>query len=401
MSTKQLHLSSQLPLSLGSKPSDDSLSITFASDEPGLPVSLTNDTNYGTPGANTLRTAAMLGVGSTAVSNANPIPISDAGSSITVDGTVAATQSGTWNITNVSGTVSLPTGAATQATLSQINTKLPASLGAQPSAESLSIVFASDATGFPVTQDGFWDIRDITGSITLPTGASTAALQSTGNTSLSTIESDTGSIDGKLPTIGQNNAANSVSVVLASNGTLPLPSGAATEATLATISGQLPSTVGQKTMAASLAVVLASNQTAIPVSQSGTWNITNISGTISLPTGAATETSVASTATNTTTSNIAYTAKGKIAGASLTGSYATLLDPSTDLRIVQLFNSCNQTIFVSLDSGSTDTFELEPAESTSIDLTSNRLKFSNAVNISAKHAGVVPTAGSIRCTGIG
>lgn len=35
-------------------------------------------------------------------------------------------------------------------------------------------------------------------------------------------------------------------------------------------------------------VVIASNQVPIPASQSGTWNITNISGTISLPTGAAT-----------------------------------------------------------------------------------------------------------------
>lgn len=47
--------------------------------------------------------------------------IVDGGGSITVDGsvtvsgTVAATQSGTWNITNISGTVSLPTGAATAA----------------------------------------------------------------------------------------------------------------------------------------------------------------------------------------------------------------------------------------------------------------------------------------------
>lgn len=74
------------------------------------------------------------------VANANPIPISDAGGAITVDGTVAvsgtvavtdnsgsltvdnagtfavqAAQSGTWNVTNVSGTVSLPTGAATAA----------------------------------------------------------------------------------------------------------------------------------------------------------------------------------------------------------------------------------------------------------------------------------------------
>lgn len=47
--------------------------------------------------------------------------------------------------------------------------------------------------------------------------------------------------------------------------------------------------LGQGAMAASLPVAIASNQSAIPVSQSGTWNINNISGTISLPTGAATE----------------------------------------------------------------------------------------------------------------
>lgn len=58
----------------------------------------TADTNLGAPGASTVRTAAMLGVGSTAVSNANPVPISDAGGTITVDGTVAATQSGTWTV---------------------------------------------------------------------------------------------------------------------------------------------------------------------------------------------------------------------------------------------------------------------------------------------------------------
>ena len=56
------------------------------------------------------------------------INIADGGNSITVDGTVAATQSGTWNITNVSGTVSLPTGASTEATLSTLNGKIPSSL---------------------------------------------------------------------------------------------------------------------------------------------------------------------------------------------------------------------------------------------------------------------------------
>lgn len=61
--------------------------------------------------------------------------------------------------------------------------------------------------------------------------------------------------------------------------TLPLPTGASTSAlqttgnsTLLTISGQLPTTLGQKAMAASLAVVIASDQTAIPVS--GTVSVT-------------------------------------------------------------------------------------------------------------------------------
>lgn len=88
-------------------------------------------------------------------------------------------------------------------------------------------------------QSGVWNIQDITGSISLPTGASTSALQLTANTSLS-------SIDGKL------------------------------------------NSLGQKTMAGSTPVVLSSDQSAIPVSQSGTWNLNNISGAISLPTGAAT-----------------------------------------------------------------------------------------------------------------
>lgn len=39
--------------------------------------------------------------------------------------------------------------------------------------------------------------------------------------------------------------------------------------------------LGQTTMSASVPVTIASNQTALPVSQSGTWNLNNITGTIS------------------------------------------------------------------------------------------------------------------------
>jgi hypothetical protein len=122
------------------------------------------------------------------------------------------------------------------------------------------------------TQSGNWDIRNITGTVSLPTGAATSALQGTGNTSLA-------SIDGKIVT------CNTGAVVISSSA---LPAGAATESTLSAMSGKLPATLGQKAMAASMSVALSSDQSAIPVSQSGTWNVTNISGTVSLPTGAAT-----------------------------------------------------------------------------------------------------------------
>lgn len=55
------------------------------------------DYNYGAVGAQTLRSACMIGLGSAVVSDANPVPISDAGGAVTVDGTVAATQSGNWS----------------------------------------------------------------------------------------------------------------------------------------------------------------------------------------------------------------------------------------------------------------------------------------------------------------
>lgn len=172
-------------------------------------------------------------------SDQSAIPISG---SVTVSGTVAATQSGTWNITDISGTVSLPTGAATSAlqttgnsSLSSIDGKL-GSLGQKAMAGSAPVVIASDQSAVPVsgsvtvsgtvaaTQSGTWNINNVSGTVSLPTGAATAANQTTANSSLS-------SIDGKLGSLGQ------------------------------------------KTMSGSAPVVIASDQSAIPASQSGTWTV--------------------------------------------------------------------------------------------------------------------------------
>lgn len=155
----------------------------------------------------------------------------------------------------------LPTGAATEATLAALNAKFN-TLGQKTSANSAPVVLASDQSAIPVSQSGVWstgrtwalssgtdsvaavqsgtwNINNISGTISLPTGASTAANQATGNASLA-------SIDSKLNSLGQKTMANSAPVVIASDqspvaisaASLPLPSGAATEATLSAFSAK-------------------------------------------------------------------------------------------------------------------------------------------------------------------
>lgn len=118
-------------------------------------------------------------------------------------------------------------------------------LGQATMANSLPVVIASDQSAIPVSQSGTWNINNVSGTVSLPTGASTAANQATANASLS-------SIDGKL--------------------TSPLT----VQATNLDIRD------------------LTSVSDSVAAVQSGTWNITNISGTVSLPTGAATEATLAS-----------------------------------------------------------------------------------------------------------
>lgn len=170
-------------------------------------------------------------------------------------------------------------------------------LGLKAAAASLPVILASDQT------------------LPLPSGASTSSLQTSGNVSLS-------SIDSKLGTLGQKAAAGSAPVVLASDQTLPLPSGAATSAlqtsgntSLSSIDSKTPA-LGQALAAASVPVVLTSAQLAaltpltstsvtllagsaiagkfgIDQTTPGTTNAVQVTGTVPLPTGAATETTLA------------------------------------------------------------------------------------------------------------
>lgn len=68
----------------------------------------------------------------------------------TTDGTtnlVAAKQNGTWNVTNISGTISLPTGAATSAKQDTLAALFPTSIGQKAASGSLAVALPTDQIG--------------------------------------------------------------------------------------------------------------------------------------------------------------------------------------------------------------------------------------------------------------
>lgn len=281
----------------------------------------------------------------------NPIPISDAGGSITVDGTF-------WQATQPVSAASLPlpTGAATAAKQPALGTAgtastdvitvqgiaggiaQPVTISALPAlASGTNTIGAISNTSFASTQSGTWNVTNITGTVSLPTGAATSANQSTANTSLSNI-------DGKLPTLSNgkipvevgslNVTVSNASLEIANDvgspvpisdaggsitvdGTfwqatqpisadsLPLPSGAATSANQTTANTSLSSIDG-KIPALGQALATASTPVVLPSAMVTDLKSVNITGT--LPAFAATPTVNIGTAPSLTFTNTSFTA---------------------------------------------------------------------------------------------
>lgn len=132
----------------------------------------------------------------------NDVIIADGGNSITVDGTVSAAQAGAWNVTNITGTVSLPTGASTSAKqdtvighvdgIEGLLATIDADTGTLAGAVSGSEIQVDVVAALPAGTNNIGDvdvasiaagnnnIGDVdVASSALPTGASTSANQTT------------------------------------------------------------------------------------------------------------------------------------------------------------------------------------------------------------------------------
>ncbi len=228
------------------------------------------------------------------------------GSSVTqpVSGTIAATQSGAWTVTANAGTGNfIVVGTGTDNTTNSTS-KLPVI----PARANTAAPTWTDGNMVPLSVDTSGALR-ITGTISAPnnsvgTNNATAPTSSTqiggfDGTNLQAariFDLDTGAGTQYIIGVGLRKAASGGSVEFGTSAdpvrtdptgtttqpisavSLPLPTGAATETTLTGVLTTTAfqariNTLGQKTSANSTPVVISSDQSAISVSQSGTWTV--------------------------------------------------------------------------------------------------------------------------------
>ena len=187
-------------------------------------------------------------------------------------GVVAATQSGTWNINNVSGTVSLPTGAATAAKQPTLGT------AGSPSTDVISVQGIVSMTALKV--DGSAATQPISAiTLPLPSGAATAAKQPALGTAGS-ASSDVLTVQGIASMTALKIDGSAVTQPISAS-SLPLPTGAATAAkqpALGTAGSASSDVLTVQGIASMTALKIDGSAVTQPISAS----------TLPLPTGAAT-----------------------------------------------------------------------------------------------------------------
>ena len=248
----------------------------------GLPVRLTDGSDY-------LATlpVSLAAVPSHAVTNAGTFA-------------VQAAQTGTWVV---------DLGATDNAVLDAIAASVAGTLVVGDGGSSLTV----DGTVTANAGSGTFAVS--AASLPLPTGAATAANQAAGNTSLATLA---GAVSGTevqvdvltMPTVTISDGGGAITVdgTVAVTGTFwqaTQPVSVASTLTVTGTGGTFPVTDSGGSL-----TVDNGGTFAVQAAQSGTWNITNVSGTVSLPTGAATAAKQPALGTAGTASSDVLTVQG-------------------------------------------------------------------------------------------
>lgn len=163
-------------------------------------------TKFGTLGQKTMSGSAPVVI----ASDQSTLPVSG---TLSIGGTVAVTQSTSpWVISGtVTANLGTIAGIATETTLSALNAKHNADFGASSggirvasllgnasgaalfgagttTSQVLRVVLPTDQSAIPASQSGTWNITNVSGTVSLPTGAATSANQSTEITALQLID---------------------------------------------------------------------------------------------------------------------------------------------------------------------------------------------------------------------
>jgi len=263
------------------------------------------DTGAGTDTRGVVGLVLAASGGGLLVGATNPMPVSDNAGSLTVDNPILSvvgggTEAAAQRVTLASDSTGVLT--VKQATGSNLH----AVLDSGTLTTITNVVHVDDNAGSltvdaPVGTPVFTRLSDGTAALTTTGGrlsvdASGVAVPVTDNAGSLTIDSP-----GVPTALGQSTMANSMRVVIASDQTaVPASqSGTWNIGTVTTLTGitnvvhvddnaasltidspGVPTALGQSTMANSMRVVLASDQSAVPVSQSGTWNVGTITNVV-------------------------------------------------------------------------------------------------------------------------
>lgn len=174
----------------------------------------TVDTNYGTVGANTLRSAAQIGNATGAAAfNAGTTTAQTLRVVLPTDQTaIPVSQSGTWT---TGRTWSLSSGTDSISSVQSGAWTVSATQGTSPWVTSRNWTLSSGTDSVAAVQSGTWNINNITGTITLPTLAATSTKQSDGSQKTQIVDG-AGTVIGAAQTIS---GTNYLPVVQASSAT--------------------------------------------------------------------------------------------------------------------------------------------------------------------------------------
>lgn len=364
------------------------LRVVLPTDQTPIPVtgtfSLTYDTDYGVVGPNTLRTASQIGsatgaadfgggnstgqtlrsiISSDSTISAENFPLTvDVGMGNTTGSTIRVVQANDSTISaenfptlvdvgpgNSTGST-IRTMPASDATISAENFPTLVDVGSGVSTSStIRVIQSADSTisaeNFPTTVDTGTGVSTASTIRTMP--ASDASLSA---------ENFPTTVDTNYGTVGANTLRSAAQI---GNATGAAAFGTGTS------------------NAQTLRVVLPNDQPAVSVVQgTSPWVV---SGTTTAGTAA-----------------LAFSTKSATTACTgLTAAYAILVTLPANGCVIHVFNGCNGSWILSINSGASDYMELESGQSVSVDFCSNGRHIPSGTSIQAKDGAVPPTTGNL------